>query len=115
MKIRFRNPEVRIIEKYDGCDDSCMHLTKWTKAYGEEPKPKWVHLFYHTLDVIPRNWYTEAELWYDTSEWDILREGFLATFLFEYQWMDSVDEALQLVKATIFKMPIEPEEPAQFN
>ncbi|MDW3502992.1 hypothetical protein NQ272_27955, partial [Escherichia coli] len=36
-----------------------------------------VHLFYHTLDVIPRNWYIETQLQHGTGEWDILREGFL--------------------------------------
>ena len=83
---------------------------KWTKAYGEEPQLEWVHLFYHTLDVIPRNWYTETELRHGTGEWDILREGFLLTLLFEDQWMDTVDDALQVVKATIFKKPLEPKE-----
>jgi len=82
MRIRFRKPEVCITEKYDRRDDPCMHLTRWIKDYGEEPQPEWVHLFYHTLDVIPRNWYTKVELLHDTCEWDILREGFLLTFLF---------------------------------
>jgi len=62
------------------------------------------------LDVIPRNWYTETELRHGTGKWDILRKGFLLTFLFEYQWMDTVDDALQIAKATIFKLPQEPEE-----
>ena len=86
-----------------------MHLTRWTKAYGEEPQSEWVHLFYHTLDVIPRNWYTESELRHDTSEWDILHEGFLLKFLFEDQWMGIVDDAFQVAKATIFKVPLESE------
>jgi len=34
----------------------------------------------------------------------MLHEGFLLTFLFEDQWMDTVDDALQVVKATIFKI-----------
>lgn len=55
VKIRFGKLELRIMDKYDGRDDPCMHLTKWIKAYGEEPQPEWVHLFYHTLDVIPTN------------------------------------------------------------
>lgn len=55
MQISFGNPEFQIADKYDGCDDQRMHLTRWVQAYGEEPQPEWVHLFYHTLDVIPRN------------------------------------------------------------
>jgi len=75
-----------------------------------EAQPEWVHLFYHTLDVIPRNWYMEIELWHGTGEWDILRERFLFTFLFEDHWMDTVDSTLQLVKAAIFRTPPKPEE-----
>jgi len=37
MKIRFGKPKLCIMEKYDGCDDPRMHLTRWIKAYGEEP------------------------------------------------------------------------------
>ncbi len=110
MKIRFGKPELQIMDKYGGHDDLHMHLTKWTKAYGEEPQPEWVHLFYHTVDVIPRNWYTEIELQHGTGKLDILHEGFLATFLFEYQWMDTMDDVLQMGKATIFKMPPKLEE-----
>ncbi len=82
MKIIFGKLELHITEKYNGRDDPRMHLTRWIKAYGEEPQPEWVHLFYHTLEVIQRNWYTEAELRHDTGEWDILCAGFLSTFLF---------------------------------
>ena len=62
MQIRFGKPKLRITEKYDGPDDPCMHLTRWAQAYREELQTECVHLFYHTLDVIPRNWYTETEL-----------------------------------------------------
>lgn len=36
-QLRFGKPEPRITEKYDGRDDRRTHLTRWTKAYGEEP------------------------------------------------------------------------------
>jgi len=77
------------------------------KVYGEEPQPKWVHLFYHTLDVIPMNWYIEMELCHGTNEWDVLCDGFLLTFTFEDHWSDVVDNALQAVKVVIFKIPQE--------
>jgi len=35
-------------------------------------QPEWVHMFYHTIDVIPMNWYIEIELLHGTGEWDIL-------------------------------------------
>lgn len=55
MRLQFGKPKLRIANKYDGRDEPRTHIAKWTKAYGEEPQPKWVHLFYHTLDVIPMN------------------------------------------------------------
>jgi len=78
---------------------------KWTKVYGEEPHPEWVHLFGHTLDIIPMNWHTEIELHHGMSEWDILHEEFILTFMFEDHWWDTVDDVLQEIKATIFKIP----------
>ena len=59
------------------------------------------------------NWYTETELCHGKSEWDILCEGFLLTFTFEDRWSNTVDDALQVVKATIFKIPQEPMEVLQ--
>lgn len=70
-------------EKYDGRSDLRDHLEKWTNSYGVEPQPEWVHLFCHTLDMIPMNWYLEIELCHGIDKWDILRQGFLMTFSFE--------------------------------
>jgi len=53
------------------------------------------------------NWYLEKELCHDTGEWDILREGFIMTFSFE-DGFDCIDEALQEVKAAIFRIPQDP-------
>ena len=83
MRVQFGRPKVRLIEKYNGRSDSCNHLAKRTDAYGVEPQLKWVHLFCHTLDVIPMNWYLETKLYHGTNRWDILRQGFLMTFSFE--------------------------------
>lgn len=84
-----------------------MHLAKWTQAYGENPQPKWVHLFCHTLDVIPMKWYIEIFLCHGIAEWDTLHEGFMMTFSFEDGW-DNIDEVLQEVKEAIFRIPQEP-------
>lgn len=107
MRTRFRKPKVRMTHKYDGKDDPRTHLAKWAQAYGPKPKPEWVHLFCHNLDVIPMNWYLETELRHGTSEWDILCEGFIMTFSFEDRF-DCIDEALQEVKETIFRIPQDP-------
>lgn len=93
-----------ITKKYDGRNVPCEHLAKWTKVYGAEPQPEWVHLFFHTLDVILMNWYLEIELLHGTKEWDILRQGFLMTFIFE-DGFESINETLQEVKAEIFRVP----------
>ncbi len=55
------------------------------------------------------NWYLETKLHHSTTEWDVLKEGFLLTFSFEYDFA-SIDEALQEVKVVIFGMSIEPME-----
>jgi len=59
------------------------------------------------------NWYTETELCHGTSEWDVLRKGFLSTFTFEDRWSDTVDDTLHAVKAAIFKIPQKPLEVLQ--
>jgi len=73
MRMQFCHPRVQLIEKYDGRSDPRDHLAKWTNGYGEEMQLEWVHLFYHTLDVIPMKWYLETKLRHGTEECDILR------------------------------------------
>jgi len=51
------------------------------------------------------NLYTETKLCHGTRKWDVLHEGFMLTFKFEDHWSDTVDDALQAVKAVIFKIP----------
>jgi len=107
MQTQFGKPKMQLIDMYDEQNDPCAHLAKWTQAYGEKPQPEWVHLFCHTLDVIPRNWYVEIDIRHGTGEWDILREGFMMKFSFEGGF-DSIEEALKEVKAAIFRIPQDP-------
>ena len=94
--------EVWNLPTYDGLNDVDVFLDaferevleKWAKAYGAKPQPEWVHLFCHTLDVIPMNWYLETDLHHGTGEWDILLEGFIMTFIFE-DGFDCIHEVLQ--------------------
>ena len=92
--MQFGHPKVRLTKKYDRRYDPRDNLAKWTKVYGKEPWLEWVHIFCHTLDIIPMNWYLETKLHHGTVEWDILREGFVTTFNFEYGF-ESIDEVLQ--------------------
>ena len=48
-------PKMRLTDKYDGRDDPHVHLAKWTKVFGEKLQLEWMHLFCHTLYVIPMN------------------------------------------------------------
>lgn len=83
MRVCFGHLKVRLTKKYDGRNDPRDHLAKWTEVYGAKPKPEWVHMFCHTFDVIPMNWYLEMKLHHGTEEWDILHQGFFLTFSFE--------------------------------
>jgi len=53
------------------------------------------------------NWYIETELRHGTGEWDNLCEGFMMTFSFK-DGFDSIYEALQEVKAAIFRISQDP-------
>jgi len=51
----------------------------------------------------------ETKLRHGTVEWDVLREIILLTFSFE-DGFESIYEALQEIKETIFRTPKEPVE-----
>ena len=53
------------------------------------------------------NWNLEVELHHGIGKWDILHNGFIMTFSFE-EGFDCIDEALQEVKAMIFRIPQDP-------
>lgn len=55
------------------------------------------------------NWYLETELRHGIVEWDVLKEGFLLTFKFEDNFLN-INEALQDIKAVIFRTWKEPME-----
>jgi len=73
MRVWFDPPKVRFKEKYDGRNDLHDQLAKWTNTYGVELQSEWMHLFCHTLDIIPMNWYLETQLCHGTDEWYIFR------------------------------------------
>lgn len=52
------------------------------------------------------NWYLEIDMQHGTTEWDVLKEILLLTFSFE-DGFECIDEALQEIKAAIFRMPEE--------
>jgi len=44
-KLMFGYANTFLVEKYTGKDDLRKHLARWTKPWGEEPQPEWVHIF----------------------------------------------------------------------
>ena len=73
------------------------HMT-WQKYLLQE----WVHHFIHTLDMIPRKWYTSVELWRWNIEWEELATSFTHTFEFTDDH-PSIDVSLQVMKVKIFE------------
>jgi hypothetical protein len=72
-------------------------LAQWRSV----PKQEWTHLFVHTLDTIPKNWYIELEVHKETRDWEELTKNFKVTFSFENN-NPLIDSALQVIKNNIF-------------
>lgn len=104
MKSRFGYANTRMMERYIRKDDPHEHFVRQNKAWGEEPQPEWVHIFWQTLDTIRMYWYLENKLWHWMDEWDILKEIFVLKFIFKY-YFECIDEALKEIKAATFKIP----------
>ena len=49
-------------QKYTGLIDHVEHIGHCRNNWKEYPRQEWVHQFIHTLEMIPRNWYTSIEL-----------------------------------------------------
>lgn len=79
-----------IVVKYDlsihfqGMEDAKAHLTLcepwWTKQ--QVPSKQWVHIFVHTLDIIPRIWYIQQDTRHETIIWERVSQDFIHTFTF---------------------------------
>lgn len=107
MMLWFGYANTSIAKKYTRKDDLREYLARCRKAQGEEPQPKWVHIFYHTLDMILMKWYLETELRHGTQSGMFQKESFLLTFNFEDEF-EYIDGVLQEIKSTIFKILEEP-------
>ena len=101
MAIRFSNDKERLQQKYTGESDPRSHINICEHNWLDIPEDEWVHLFIHTLDTVPRNWYTNTELRRGTITWPVVIDSFLLTFTFEYEY-PSIDQALDIIKNKIF-------------
>ena len=72
--------------RYDGQMNPKAHIEACIQAWKEKSVEECVHLFIHTLDTSPRNWYTETKLRSGTKSWSLLTEGLLLAFGFELEY-----------------------------
>ena len=101
MAIRFSVDKEYVQQKYTGESDPRSHIQTCEQSWLDIPEDEWVHRFIHTLDTVPRNWYTETELRKGTTTWPLMIDSFLLTFAFESEY-PGVDQALQVIKIKIF-------------
>jgi len=62
MQIRFDEIDEYIFGKYSGITSPRDHIVTCGYVSKELPMESWSHMFIHTLDNIPRNWYIQLEL-----------------------------------------------------
>ena len=113
MAIRFSVDREYVQQKYTGENDPRAHIQTCEQNWSDILEDEWVHIFIHTLDTIPRNWYTETELRKGTTTWPLMTDSFLLTFAFESEH-PSVAQALDVIKTKIFEdhtvsVPVQPE------
>jgi len=83
MKIRFGGTSEYISGKYSGITSPRDHIVTCGYVWNELPKEVWSHMFIHTLDNIPKNWYMQLELRQETVDWEELTKNLITTFNFE--------------------------------
>src|SRR5277367_1396628 len=102
MTVRFSNNRECPQQKYTGDSDPKSHIQRCEQNWLDIPRDEWVHLFIHTLDTVPRNWYTETKLCRGTITWPHMIDSFILTFSFESDF-PSIDHALQIIRTKIFE------------
>jgi hypothetical protein len=56
-----------MMQKYIEEGNPTYHVSQFEKAWKLIPRKEWTHIFIHTLDTIPKNWYLELEMCRDTT------------------------------------------------
>jgi hypothetical protein len=105
LRIRFGvDMENIYLEKYDGIGKPRENIERCMVQWILLPPEEWPHYFIHTLEGIPRNWYTELELRRGIANWEEMQKNFVITFAFEHE-NPLVDTKLKLVRDRIFEEP----------
>lgn len=102
MTIRFGTITEGITEHYSGLNDPREHILTCGYIWNEVPRDIWTHMFVHTLNTIPKNWYIQLEMRRETVSWEALTSNFVHTFS-AYEDDLMVETALQLEKEKIFE------------
>ena len=82
LEIRFGENVSYVGQKYMGLMNPVNYIENYHAAWNIVPRQEWVHLFIHTLDTIPRNWYTLVKLRRGNIDWDELSNSFNHNFFF---------------------------------
>ena len=102
MAIRFSIDTDYVQQKYTRESNPRSHIQACEQDWSDILEDEWVHRFIHTLDTVPRNWYTEIELRKGTTTWPLMIDSFLLTFTFESKY-PNVDQALDIIKTKILE------------
>ena len=62
LVVRFGDDVGGVSYRYDGHTNPKEHIEACIQAWQHQSADEWVHLFIHTSDTTPRNWYIETKL-----------------------------------------------------
>ena len=101
LRLRFMDQPQEVKSRFDGKNSPQEHLAKCYEVWQHVPQEEWVHRFVHTLDLIARNQYAEAELRQDTVSWDCLVDSFVLIFSTN-EVCPALDVAIRLIHTKVF-------------
>ena len=62
MDAIFDEEVTTVSHKYTCLLSPAKHINRCRTAFAEYPQQEWIHHFIHTLEIMPRSWYTSIEL-----------------------------------------------------
>ena len=102
LEIRFGEDVGDMNYKYDGKTDPRIQIEACIDAWQNKSVDEWVQFFVHTLDTIPKNWYTETEVRKGSENWSLMIDGFNLTFEFDSEYPE-IDDDLEVIRMKIFE------------
>ena len=102
LEVRFGEKILYNGQKYTGMTNPVNHIEHCRATWEMSSRHEWANQFIHTLEMIPRKWYTSVELRWGTIEWEELAASFTHTFEF-VDGHPSIDVSLQVSKTKIIQ------------